>query len=69
MQQAREIARLFDQHSVAHAEGLVKSDGSTLPFEDGVNKGIDYTDPKSDNYTAVKFNTGSVVVVSKPPKN
>ena len=65
--QAREIARIFDQQSVAHAEGLVRPDGSTLPFNEGTLK-VDPTKADADNYTAVKLSDGTVVAFQKTPK-
>ena len=69
LDQAKAFAGLFDQHSVAHGEGLVKSDGSLLPFEDGINFDVDLKNPDSDYYSAVKLSDGTVVGFKKEPSN
>ena len=71
--EARDIARIFDQHSVATKKGLVKSDGSYIDFkkqkgDTKINRKKDYTDPDSDYYTAIKLADGSVVTISMDAK-
>ena len=71
--EARDLARIFDQHSVATKKGLVKSDGSYVDFkkEKGdtkIDRSKDYADPKSDYYTAIKLADGSVVTISMDTK-
>jgi hypothetical protein len=78
--EAREIARIFDQHSVVTKKGLVKSDGSSYDFEvygkghekEGqviIDRTIDHTNPKADNYTTVKLADGTVVTFAMTAKN
>ena len=66
--EARDIARIFDQHSVATKTGLVKSDGSVLDFKKKINRKKDSTDPDSDYYIAVKLADGTVVTFAMDSK-
>jgi hypothetical protein len=66
--EARDLARIFDQHSVATKKGLVKSDGSSVDFKKKVKitKGLPNSD--ANNYTTIKLADGTVITVSMDAK-
>jgi hypothetical protein len=66
--EARDLARIFDQHSVATKKGLVKSDGSSVDFKKKVNITKGLPNSKADNYTTIKLEDGTVITVSMDTK-
>lgn len=63
VEQSAEFAKLFEQESVAHKNGLVKGDGKINLFEGGVEK----NDTATDFFSAIKDTEGNVVKFGMTP--
>jgi hypothetical protein len=64
--QAKAFAKIFGQHSVAYGnKGLIKSDGSILPYTGKRNMKVDHTKADADFFTSVKLADGTVVSFSR----
>ena len=63
VEQSAEFAKIFEQESVAHKNGLVKGDGKINLFEGGVEK----NDAATDFFSAIKDAEGNVVKFGMTP--
>jgi DNA-binding XRE family transcriptional regulator len=61
MEAAEAFRKEFDQESVAHSDGYISKKGVNPRDREGNEFGIDYTDPKSNNYSIVKDSDGNVI--------
>jgi hypothetical protein len=61
MEDAEAFRKEFDQVSVAHSDGYMY-EGGVDPRDEKANEfGIDYTDPKNDNYSIIKDSEGNAI--------
>jgi len=61
MKDAEAFRKEFDQVSVAHSDGYMY-EGGVDPRDEKANEfGIDYTDPKNDNYSIIKDSEGNAI--------
>ena len=65
--QAKEIARLFNQHSVVTKEGLIKSDESIIEFSGKIER-VDHTATDANNFTSIKMKNGDIFSFKLPFK-
>jgi hypothetical protein len=64
MEDAEAFRIEFDQESVAHSDGYISKEGVNPRDRKGNKFGIDYKNPKSNNYSIIKDSEGSVISFS-----